>query len=119
MRSSAIFLAAMCMAGCLSKEEKLALFDDDGDGFHTKFGEDWGGEQPWAIAATTVRWAQTAVLDDAPIIAAGEDAGDLFGSTGAFLDFDNDTNTDLMIGAPGVDRAGADAGAFYVLAGPR
>jgi hypothetical protein len=40
-------LVLVALAGCLSKDEKLALFDDDADGSYTEFAVDWGGEPPW------------------------------------------------------------------------
>lgn len=47
MRRFARLVVFAALAGCLTKEEKLALFDDDADGFTTEFGVDWGGEPPW------------------------------------------------------------------------
>ncbi len=40
-------ILVVALGGCLSKDEKLALFDDDLDGFYTPFAVDWGGEEPW------------------------------------------------------------------------
>ena len=45
MSRSLILAVALC--GCLTKDEKLALFDEDLDGFHTEASADWGGEAPW------------------------------------------------------------------------
>ena len=71
------------------------------------------------IAAAAMRWEQDTALEDAPLLMVGEQAGDAFGSTVVFPDYDSDSITDLVVGAPFADRGGADAGAIYVVRGPR
>jgi len=57
-------------------------------------------------------------LADAAAIVTGENAGDCAGVLPRQpLDLDGDGTKDLLVGAPGHDGAGTDAGAVYVLLG--
>lgn len=40
-------IALIALAGCISDERALTLFDDDHDGAYTEYAEAYGGSAPW------------------------------------------------------------------------
>ncbi|MFH1465372.1 MAG: MopE-related protein [Pseudomonadota bacterium] len=63
-------------------------------------------------------WAGNHSLADADLTWLGESAGDRLGTAVATAgDVDGDGHTDLLLGAPGSDRAGTGAGAVYLALG--
>ena len=63
-------------------------------------------------------WSGSHSLADADTTWLGESSGDRLGSAVASAgDVDGDGRADLLLGAPGSDRAGSDAGAVYLMLG--
>lgn len=64
-------------------------------------------------------WSDGQSIDDAPFLALGDAAGDQAGWGLDFMDWDGDGISDLAVGVPGADGAGAGSGSLYLIPGPR
>ena len=72
----------------------------------------------YLLLASSITGRSISTLADADVVLPGEAAGDLAGTALASLgDLDNDGLDDLLIGAPGSDDGGTDAGKAYVVLG--
>jgi hypothetical protein len=70
------------------------------------------------VAVFDVSGVSGTLSNDAPDVSVlGDDAADYLGRGLASGDLDGDGREDLLLGAPGDDEGGNDAGAWYVLAG--
>jgi len=66
------------------------------------------------------RWTGTAAFADVDLKVLGEHPGDMAGFGLAWsADLNGDAATELLVGAPGSDRGGAESGALFVVPGPR
>ena len=64
-------------------------------------------------------WIDGQTIDDAPFLGLGDAAGDQAGWAVDFMDWDGDGISDIAVGAPGTDGAGAGSGSLNLIPGPR
>ncbi len=96
--------------------------DVDGDGLADVIlgatGSDEGGAEAGAAWVFLGPWSGAGPVGGADAELTGEAAGDGAGLVAAAGDVDGDGVADLLVGAPGRDAGGADAGSAYLLLGP-
>ena len=93
--------------------------DGEGDLVVGASGADSGGSGSGAAYVVLGSGAGTASLSTADAILVGEDASDQAGAAVVWAgDVDGDGLADALVGAPGDDLGGTNAGAVYLLLGP-
>ncbi|MEQ8280431.1 MAG: integrin alpha [Deltaproteobacteria bacterium] len=103
----------------LSSSRTLAAGDLDGDGFDDVIASTpEGSANGYLTGAVLVYRGSAAGIDPTPAqVLTGETRRDLFGNDVAIGDFDEDGETDLVVGVPRLDIGGTDVGAAIIYKG--
>ena len=105
-----------------SRNRALGYADINGDGIaEIVMGEPYTNDSPTYAGRVSLleggEWAGTGSLDDADWQLTGNDGGDYLGTVLGGGDLDGDGYAELLVGQPGDDDGGYEAGAMFVLPG--